>query len=517
MKQIFYRAIVPILIVALSVTLFGCNDQWDDHYSGGLDNLSEYDLYEFIQLQPELSSFAQLLETSGFDTIISASQTYTVWAPNNVSLAGVDLNDKEIASTIVRNHIARGIYTTSGTLSKPVNLLNGKYVAFTRDGSGQFTYGNAGIVQPNARTKNGLVHVIDPYVPYTPNIWEYLTSADNLDSLRAYLNSLTQNVFVPSLSVEIGKNEEGNPVYDSVFVARNKFMQELGTIDDEDSLYTAVLLNNNAWNQAYERVLPYFNVPEIYGGEKRKEALTRSAMVQDLIFRDLVEVPTSHDSLVSTYGSVFYKPFYLFNGAQKVELSNGLGYVMNGFVYPDTLSWFKEIRVEGENAEGRLNANSDVILGSSLGSGLDVSERAYMLLQSTGASNFAKSSVTFSIPNTLSAKYNIYVMFVPASISDPANLTPSKVSFQLVYVSTTTGRTTRLRVTPENNVTNPNGLTKMFVTQMDFDFANVIDEDFESAGVTLQVINEVTIAEESAGSFSRSMRIDCVIFEPVIE
>src|SRR5690606_12959077 len=125
-----------------------------------------------------------------------------------------------------------------------------------------------------------------------------------------------------------------------------------------------------------------------------------------------------------------------FNGAQKVELSNGLGYVMNDFVYPDTLSWFTEIRVEGENAEGRLNANNDVILGSSLGSGLNVSESAYVLLQSTGASNFAKSSVTFSIPNTLSAKYNIYVMFVPASISDPANLIPSKVSFQLVYVST---------------------------------------------------------------------------------
>jgi uncharacterized surface protein with fasciclin (FAS1) repeats len=90
MKQIFYRTIVPILIVALAVTNFGCNDQWDDHYSGGSDSLPDYALYEYIQSQPELSRFAQLLEVSGFDTIIGASQTYTVWAPDNASLDGID-------------------------------------------------------------------------------------------------------------------------------------------------------------------------------------------------------------------------------------------------------------------------------------------------------------------------------------------------------------------------------------------------------------------------------------------
>ncbi|MGQ1945548.1 fasciclin domain-containing protein [Geofilum sp. OHC36d9] len=517
MNHLFHNTILSALLLAFIVFVSSCDDKWDKHYYGESDELPDYSLYDYIKSQSDLATFAKLLEISGYDTIINASQSYTVWAPENSSLADIDLTDKIAAETIVKNHIARGSYSTSGIDNKQVGLLNGKYIDFGKTESGQVTYGNAHLIKSNVRAKNGLVHIIDQYNPFQFNIWEYIGNAENMDSLKSYLYGLDQSIFDAESSVEIGINEDGNPIYDSIFIRKNLFLESLGSLDDEDSIYTAVLLNNNAWNMAYNKTAKYFNVPEIYGGSKRSESLSRWAIVQDLVFRNTISNPLSLDSLVSTNGNVFYNPSYLFAGAQQHNLSNGVGYYINEFTYPDTLSWFREIRVEAENEEGRSNANNNIINGSSLGSDIDVSKKGYILLEPSSTSNFARSSVTFAIPNTLSAKYNVYCVFVPPSIADPNNLLPTKTSFQLVYVTTTTGRTSRLRVTPDNNVTNINELTKMFVTKIDFDYANVIDEDFKDVAVTLQVTNDVTIAEESAGDFSRTMSIDCIILEPVEE
>jgi hypothetical protein len=57
----------------------------------------------------------------------------------------------------------------------------------------------------------------------------------------------------------------------------------------------------------------------------------------------------------------------------------------------------------------------------------------------------------------------------------------------------------------------------MFVDQFDFEFANIIDADFNRVAVKLEVINNVTTQEEQSGNFSRTMRIDCIILEPVMK
>jgi len=126
-------------------------------------------------------------------------------------------------------------------------------------------------------------------------------------------------------------------------------------------------------------------------------------------------------------------------------------------------------------------------------------------------------SVEFSIPNTLSAKYNIYCVFVPAKIVDSNNVTPTKAKFQLTYIRRASGSTFIKRITPANNVTNTEGLTKMFVDQFDFEFANIVDAEYERIAVKLEVSTNVTAQEEQSGNFSRTMRIDCIILEPVLE
>jgi hypothetical protein len=57
----------------------------------------------------------------------------------------------------------------------------------------------------------------------------------------------------------------------------------------------------------------------------------------------------------------------------------------------------------------------------------------------------------------------------------------------------------------------------MFVDQFDFEFANVVDAKYNRVAVKLEVSSNVSAQEEQSGNFTRTMRIDCIILEPVLE
>jgi hypothetical protein len=516
MTDIYSRSLIMLLIAASVILTPSCRDAWEDHYGEASMDLPETDLFGYIQSDQGLSTFGQILVSTGYDSIISASQTYTVWAPTNDALSGVDLQDSELIGEIVQNHIARGNHSTSGIVSKPVRMLNGKNVTFAREDQG-YSFGKMDLIDANNITLNGQVHTLGGWVPYTSNIYEFIGRQEGLDSLEEYIYGQNQRVFDPANSPEISFDSAGNVIYDSVFILANPVLTLLGSLDDEDSIYTAILPGNGGWTEAYERISLYYNVPDVYGGAARQREKTQFAIIQDVVFRELIDDPAAHSILVSTNGNSFYSPSYLFAGTRAFELSNGMAYLTDLLAYTDTSSWFMPIRIEAESSEGRENANSNIYVRSGLGSGLEISNSSYIVVDPTGTSDIAQPNVTFSIPNTLSATYDIYCVFVPASIVDENDMRPQRATFRLTYINTTTGRTRRATITPENNVTDAGGLTKMFLERFDFEFANVIDEEYDEVAVRLLVTNDVAVEEESAGDLSRTMRIDCILLEPVVE
>ncbi len=518
MRQSFIKHTLHILAILGVFSMVRCTEKWDEHYNVDPSNESDQTITDFINSRSDLSEFANLLMSTGYDSILNTSQSYTVWAPVNGSFEGLDLSNDELVMSTIKNHITRGKVTTSFPGDHPVYMLNGKYVNFVNSGN-EFVLGHSMVSEVNNLTTNGLVHIADSYEPYTYNIWEYIDNTPGLESLKEYVHSKDTMIFDPVNSVEIGRDTAGVPIFDSINIYGNELLTELGSLNVEDSVYTVLLPDNTAWTEAYDRISGFFNFPENAGGAARKEDVSKKTIIQDMVFRGKIENYTGLDSLVSTYGNKFYDPAYLFQGKQGTELSNGMAYVTDQMPFIDTTSWYKEIRVEAEWTEGREDANCDISIQTSLGSGLDISNKRYILAGATGTSDFSTSSVTFSIPNTLSAKYNIYCVFVPHSIVDKDNLKSSQVSYRLTYINTSTGRTRGINITPEFNITDPQSVTKMFVDQVDFGYANIVDEDYENVVVKLLVKNEVKVADENAegSNLTRDMRIDCIIFEPVVE
>jgi hypothetical protein len=78
------------LTVLLGVLAFtACKKQWDQR-DAIVDQQLNVNLLQQIQANSNLSIFAGYIVKIGFDKVLSASKTYTVWAPTNAALATID-------------------------------------------------------------------------------------------------------------------------------------------------------------------------------------------------------------------------------------------------------------------------------------------------------------------------------------------------------------------------------------------------------------------------------------------
>lgn len=521
-----YFRIHIISIFTFIVFIVSCTDDWDSHYYASAANKSKLNLYEYIESRKELSTFAKMLRKVGYDSILNTSQTFTVWAPTDSALLGVDTTNLILVKKIVMNHIARFSFPTSGISSKTILMLNNKLIPFALSLNG-YTFGEKHIVKLDSdlATSNGIVHVLSNYVPYKMNFWEYISETAGLDSLKSYINSLT----IPVL--DNSKSYHNGVFTDSVMIYTNYVFDDLAALNIEDSIYTAILPDNAGWTEAYNRIKPYYNTLSKDGGATAQRLLTKRTLVQDLFFKGKKTLPIVEDSLKSTGGNTFANPNYLFENYSRFDtLSNGFSYVTSHLMTKPSESWYKTIKVEAESSMfGRTEANYSPSSDASIGSGFDISNGSYLTLRSTTLGASAVLFANFPIPNTLSAKYNIYCVFVPTTIVTPTDMRPNKIKFYLTYMNSAEKQVTYANIDANNKVlsttiakgsatftTDGTKITKMLVAKdFVFPFSNLVYNNILGLTVALKVENATGVTSSETTNFNRDLRIDCIILEPV--
>ena len=126
MKQINKGIICLLSGMALFVS---CNDEWDAHYDRN-GSVPQVSLMDLLRNDASLSTFTQIVEVTGTDSLLVSNQTYTVWAPVNEALINVDMTDRAALERLVKNHIARYTNPTSTQPGKYIYMLNGKRMAY---------------------------------------------------------------------------------------------------------------------------------------------------------------------------------------------------------------------------------------------------------------------------------------------------------------------------------------------------------------------------------------------------
>ncbi len=320
-----YIGALALGLVAMAVA--SCSDTWDEHYDTVEDSVADKTLWEIISSDDDLSNFAELAETIHyyrdeehpqadytFKDMLNGTQVVTVWVPTNDALTQTEWNTwKELAVSspytvqqqILANSISLWRQNATGSTIDTLTMVNGKKIVFDRPAS---TMGGSAMLQTNIAATNGLLHTVEPEVPFGYNLYEYLkdeanSSENNLSTLHAIIVENDTTYFSESNSIEGNPDEDGNPTYvDSVYFTTNnlfnntkRFPSSTNTdqyltynegfgadIDSEDSTFVMLLPTDVAWQNAYDMLKGYYNYASVYiDSEKGNSANTAVRTISD--------------------------------------------------------------------------------------------------------------------------------------------------------------------------------------------------------------------------------------------
>lgn len=517
-----------ILIPLLSAGLLAvsCNDAWDDHYEEApAEAGSGQTVMEQLKSDPELSRFAAMVESAGYAGLLQSSQTFTVWAPVNASLADIDLDDKAAVSRTVANHIARFNISTATPADEGVKMLNGKLMYYTDRG----VFGGVSVLQGDIHTANGLLHKMAAPIPYAYNFREYIDTHSSTSSMAAFIARFDEMLLPSQIP---GAETSARP--DATPVSYNRLLQYpflgLGDIASEDSIFSMAVPDNAAWAKAYEEIKPYFVT---YNADKKKadsiqDVQTSLAIVSDLVYRTGLKDPLAQDTIVSTTGSVIHTPADFFRGMEEIGASNGRLYLASALNYDMTETFNKPVRVEAEDQSGRTPAAGTTVYTRNVST-----DNAYAgfiggqrYIEVFPVSSSRQPGVTFSLPNVLAGAYDIYAVFVPASAADATNTTErTRVQFAVSYMGAN-GRNQSKAFNSKEFLTSATEMTVIKVAEaFKFPVANYYDrlwsmdpknsDNDKKVTTSIYVSTNVSNTEFNQNELARRFRIDRVYLIPV--
>lgn len=570
--------ILRVCLVGCSLaTAFSACSDFSDYNDTPVDQqgTGNLTLWENISQNGQLSDFAQLVKRAGFDTKLSQANAYTVWAPLNGTFNAADysqLSDSMLLQQFVMNHVAKYVHGASGKLEERIHTLNEKSYDFTGDGT--YTFGGVDIAQPNQASSNGVMHLLNGVARFSPNLFEYLSTADGIAHLRDYFMQYNDT----TLSDESVKGPMVNGVQtylDSVLVISNTLTRALGAkIENEDSSYTFVMPTDTAYTKMYNRVKPLYNFipttkvrdPENYSSASANtekpaitvnsghlsDSLTRRAIVRNLIFSNndaynewVTGKGVYTDTLRSTTRTKLSNPNDIlskYRVGEPQEMSNGKAHLVDSLAfYPwETFNPQVNVYTRGANVAkvftGTIHNESvpDSLVEQLFGPKMaGTTNFRYSWIEPSSATS--KPDIFILLPSVLSTTYNFYVVFMPSAMRQFGNEPrPNMLNFQLNYCNksgnladyyfskgnakniidgiATTNVTKVDTTTAFKN--NPLVTDTVFIGQFTFPVAyNGLGDDYKPYIRITSPIN--VLKKEQLAAYSRDVRIAAIIMKPV--
>lgn len=399
-----------LMTAALAAGISACTD---DHFDISSAAAGKQTVWQNIQLNSDkLSEFADILQSvyysqteekttpETYADLLNGDQTFTVWAPVNGSFdysyykglieTGIRDSIYKVEKELIRNNMNRYSTAVNGTDTAVIKLYNSKGATLDFD---RLTIKDVNIQQPNIGAKNGVLHILEGPVPYQPNLYEYLATRRDLDSINTFIKSFQTTEFNEYAST-LGPTVNGRITWvDSItYISNDYTTYYMGArLNADDSLYAMIIPTNTAWKETLAKTKKYFKFKETYEQDVntqteagvdtlikgKKTTFTqaeldsllnfyaKNAICENLAFNakwqyeqipiatiaDIMAVDERQDSLISTGGTKFKKTGTLnltngssvvevdnytqmFGYADPVKVSNGYAYVTDQFNYP---------------------------------------------------------------------------------------------------------------------------------------------------------------------------------------
>lgn len=524
-----------------------CSDTWNEHYAISSDGVINTTLWEAISSNPDLSNFAKVAQACGYDQTLGGSQTFTVFAPTNASLtseqadslvavfqeqqnAGVKQTENTVVQQFMKNHIALYKQSVSTLTSDSLVMMNGKYQQITSN-----SIGGENFATKNVLYNNGILYTIQGKVSYAPNIYEYLATDNELDSVYNFIKSFGKYEFDASQSVA-GSIVDGKTQYlDSVMNYNNTFFDNLGYLNSEDSTYWFVAPTNSEWNRLVEEYTPYFTYDtSVDHRDSLQYTNTRMAILQASIFsctnnkeaafRDSALSTSAKSEQYYVYNPTekrynrFYRPFDaggIFDGTEPVDVSNGRVLKASDFRLGKYETFLQEQIVEAESSyyldtlDNAIDPMTMRNVSSSNPFYGKISGNSFVEIVPKAIG--AQPTVTYKIPDVLAnVGYDIYVVFVPALAYDTLATAEQRlpVKFRTMVGYQASGVTKWER--PVGGTTKPDVVDTIKI-KSNYKFKT----SAIGTGELQAKVNIYTdVPSTSTSVYQTTMRIDCIIVKP---
>src|SRR5690554_253943 len=408
--------------------LTGCSDGWKDYYNDrdARGVISEMTLGDYLEQEPDLSEFRELLNTAGVLEELDKDQYLTVWAVRNdqFNLSAIGNMDPAHVGRYHINYLAYG----EGNLKEGLRIqtFNGTYLTI---GSSALEVNDSRILS-SRQLKNGVIHEIDAVMVPLINMFDYISLlGDEYSMFRDSVLAYNSRVFDRQNSTPIGVDPTGNTVYDSVFYISNPLFQEVD-FSSEFGQYTLFLPDNNVVASCFEKLEAQY---ALMGQEfEDSDAAMAMSWIKEAVFHEgLVSDYAERNDWVSPFGKVWRSTVQGVDKGSARALSNGLVYDVTEMKVPNnviidrikSLAYYYSFCDESEK-EMYYTFNGCTDIKVTQGDVSPVAGFYYWLLDVTGAPdaeeefsveftplNYDEESGQVSVVKVPPGEYNLYMGF----------------------------------------------------------------------------------------------------------
>lgn len=341
-----------ILAIGLMASCSELKD--DDHYGKADTPISNHELkivnvssQEYISSRDDLSEMNGLFAGQGiYEELNKKEQLSTILVVTNDHFR----KPEEKTEFITRSHIS-DISISPANLEDGTRLMmwHGKYVNVSIDEMGKegniidHILFNNGAVKEVIKTATGYVYVISEMIETPTSLYDYINDLpDEYSLFREMVMASGGKEFDRTNSKAIGINDQGNTVYDSIFIYRNTFFEAVNFDMNSESLTATLLLpSNEVINQALEDAHQRLASWDMVRSDSiMKDWILKSSFYNKRYSPADMQTAETND-IKSIFGTQWRTNVQQVDVSGPVELSNGIVYKVRKMHLPNNLLMYR--------------------------------------------------------------------------------------------------------------------------------------------------------------------------------
>ncbi len=344
--------LISLLALGMAASCSELKD--DDHYGNFDTQIANNELKivtvsseEYINSRSDLSDINDLFKSQGiYDELHKKGQLSTMLVVTNDHFK----KPEEKTEFVTRSHIS-DISLSPANLEDGTRLMmwHGKYVNVSIDSVGKngniidHILFNNGAVKEVVKTTTGYIYVLSEMIETPTSLYDFINDLDDDYSIfRDMVLASGGREFDRANSKAIGVNDQGNTVYDSVFIYRNTFFDAVNFDMNSESLTATLLLpSNKVINDALEVAHQKLQNWEL----ERSDSILKNWILKSAFYNRRytpAQIQTTElQDLKSIYNTQWRTNVQKVDTSDPIELSNGIVYKITHLHLPNNVLMYR--------------------------------------------------------------------------------------------------------------------------------------------------------------------------------